>query len=98
MNCWNAKRRSADFVDGRLREGERARVASHLAKCQACSLNVEQVSSVRNHLRELPAPKVPDQLRTALRVSASRERQAVTDSLGSPWKRALSAGVTSLIR
>lgn len=87
MNCWNAKRRSADFVDGRLRESERARLAAHFAKCRSCSSAVEQLASMRNALRKLPAPKVPGQLRAALRVSASREREAITESLGSPWRR-----------
>lgn len=89
MNCWKAKRRSGDFVDGRMREPERARVAAHLAECQSCSLEVEQLKTVRSTLRSLPAPQIPSELRTALRVSASQERQAIAEALGSPWRRAL---------
>ena len=88
MNCWKAKRRSGDFVDGKLRESERARVAAHLAACGSCAAAVDRLRTVRTALGKLPAPAVPHDLRTSLRVMASRERQAVVEALGSPWKRA----------
>ena len=89
MKCSKAKRRSADFVDGRLRESEHAWVAAHLAVCSSCSMEVERLFASRGNLQSLPPAKVPDALRTRLRVSASRERNAIVEALGSPWKRAL---------
>lgn len=88
MNCWNARKRSAAFVDGKLRESERARLAAHLAECDSCAVAVEQMRGVRVSLQSLPAPPVPNDLRASLRVIASQERQAVVEALGSPWKRA----------
>jgi len=91
MTCWNAKRRSADYVDGRLRDSERSRLESHLDQCESCSLQIEQVRSVRMTLQRLPGVSSPAKLKTALRVHASLERQAVLSSQGSRfariWKR-----------
>lgn len=88
MNCWQARKRSGDFVDGKLRESERARLAAHLAGCPSCASAVEKLRTVRNTLGNLPVPAMPASLRASLRVIASRERQAVVQALGSPWKRA----------
>lgn len=88
MNCWTARKRSDDFVDGKLRESERARVAAHLAECSSCAAAIEQLRSVRVTLRKLPATPVPGNLRTSLRVLASRERQSVAETKGSRWQRA----------
>lgn len=87
MNCWSAKRRREDFIEDRLRPNERSRVSAHLAECQSCSIEFEQARAVRSNLRRLPSPKVPSQLRTALRVKASQERFAVEHHQGSPLVR-----------
>lgn len=87
MNCWSAKRRREDFVDERLRVHERARVVSHLAECQSCSLEFDQARAVRATLRKLPHPRVPSNLRLALRVRASQERSAVENHQGSQLVR-----------
>ena len=83
MNCWSAKRRKADFVDGRLRERERSRIASHLAGCQSCSLEFEHARALRATLANLPQPKPPAHLRTALRVRASQEKRVIETHQGS---------------
>ncbi len=87
MNCWSAKRRKADFVDGRLRERERSRIASHLVGCQSCSLEVEHARALRSTLARLPQPQAPAHLRTALRVSASQEKRAIETHQGSRFQR-----------
>jgi hypothetical protein len=88
MICWSARRRTADYVDGRLRDSERSRLEAHVNKCSACSFRIEQVRSVRSTLGRLPEAICPPNLTAALRVSASQERQAVADSHGSPrWQR-----------
>ena len=89
MICWMAKRRTADYVDGRLRKSERARLESHLNDCPSCSLRFEQMRSVRSALGSLSAPLSPARLSTALRVRASQERQAVVDRRGSRLTRVL---------
>lgn len=87
MTCWSVRRRSADYVDGRLRDSERSRVTEHLSECASCSGAYEQLRSVRLVLQRLPKAVPPAELRTALRVKASRERQAVIQTHGSRWER-----------
>lgn len=87
MNCWSAKRRKADFVDGRLRTREQSRIASHLAECQSCLLEFEHARALRSTLISLPQPKPPAHLRMALRVSASQEKHAITTHQGSRLQR-----------
>jgi len=87
MNCWSAKRRKTDFVDGRLRERERSRITSHLRECQPCSLEFEHARALRLTLANLPQPQSPARLRTALRVSASQERHAIETRQGSRLRR-----------
>jgi len=93
MICWSAKRRSTDYVDGRLRGSERSRVAAHLAECDSCSQRIEDLASVRSTLRDLPEPVAPAPLRTELLVIASRERNLLRSSalqrLWNGWKSRL---------
>jgi Putative zinc-finger len=87
MNCWTAKRRSADYVDGKMRTGERSRFESHLGGCPSCLLRVEQTRSLRSALANLPEPVLPAELKAALAVTASRERRAVIEGRSSHLKR-----------
>jgi predicted anti-sigma-YlaC factor YlaD len=87
MNCWMAKRRSTNFIDGTLRERERARIVRHLNECRTCSNDFEQMRLVRSTLQELPVAKPPANLRAALQVVASRERQAIADGAWSRVRR-----------
>lgn len=87
MNCWTARRRGTEYVDGRLRANERSRIQSHLRECLACSVQVEQMESIRSELSSLPQPVGPPELKTALYVTASRERQAILERRGSRLKR-----------
>ncbi len=90
MTCWSVKRRSTDYVDGRLRGSERSRVAAHLAECDTCSQQIEEFSSVRSTLRGLRVPIAPAPLRTELLIMASRERKLSRNSrlerLWNHWK------------
>src|SRR3954449_11244032 len=87
MNCWTAKRHSTNFIDGTLRERERARIVRHLNECRTCSNDFEQMRLVRSTLQELPVAKPPANLRAALQVVASRERQAIADGAWSRVRR-----------
>src|SRR4051812_16322058 len=89
MICRIARRRKAEYVDGRMREQERKRLAAHLHDCDSCSLEFEQARSIRASLNGLPRPAAPDDLRTALMVLASQERQAVIEHSGSYLRRVL---------
>lgn len=87
MTCWSVRRRSGDYVDGRLRDGERSRVKAHLSECASCSREYDQSRSVRLALQSLSEPVAPASLGTALRVQASLERQLVVQTHGSRWVR-----------
>ncbi len=88
MNCWSVSRRSADYVDGRLRKSEHSRVEAHLFECQECAVRIREIRSLRSTLRKLPEPKAPDDLRTKLQVSASLERQVLLENDGSRLRHA----------
>ena len=87
MKCWSTRRRIADYVDGRLRESERSRIAVHLRDCASCSARFEQIRSVRVALGSLPDSVSPARLSMALRVKASQERQATLETGGSRLQR-----------
>jgi anti-sigma factor RsiW len=46
--------RILEFVDGRLKEGERLEVQKHLESCGVCRLRVQEFSTVSRLLDELP--------------------------------------------
>ncbi len=83
MTCWSVNRRSSDYVDGRLRGPELARVEAHLRGCGKCEMRLQDLGSVRSSLRELPKAKSPMSLRTRLRVIASQERKLILEADGS---------------
>ncbi len=87
MICWSARRRIAEYVDGRLRNPERSRISAHLEHCESCSLAFEQLSSIRSTLGDLPVPRPPAHLRTALRVKASHQRRTLARHDGSRLKQ-----------
>jgi hypothetical protein len=86
MTCFSAKRQSTVYVDGRLRDSERSRIAAHLSKCDRCASHFEQIASLRSAARELPQAVAPARLTTVLRVMASRERQIVDQNRGSQFR------------
>lgn len=87
MICWSARRRTDEYADGRLRGTDRSRLEAHLKDCRSCSDRVEEARSLRSVLRPLAHIAPPGALRSALDVIASRERKAVIERQGSPWKR-----------
>lgn len=54
MSCEKMETRILAYVDGRLKEGERAEVAKHLDGCAACRLRVNEFRAVTDLLDELP--------------------------------------------
>jgi len=83
MTCWSVHRRTTAYLDRRLSGPELARVEAHLRRCSKCELRLQDLSSVRSSLQELPKPKSPRDLRTELRVIASQERKLVLEADGS---------------
>ena len=87
MTCKNVQRKTNDFVDGRLRGADLARLQAHLAGCSECELHVHEVRSVCSSLQSLPQTEVPADLRVRLRVRASQERVVLLETNGSRWLR-----------
>lgn len=54
MSCERMEGRILEFVDGRLKEGERLEVQKHLESCAVCRLRVQEFSAVSSLLDELP--------------------------------------------
>jgi len=54
MSCGKMETRILAYVDGRLKESERAEVDKHLAGCAACRLSMNEFRAVGDLLDELP--------------------------------------------
>lgn len=54
MSCGKMETRILAYVDGRLKENERAEVDKHLSGCAACRLRVNEFRAVGDLLDELP--------------------------------------------
>ena len=54
MSCEKIAGRMLGYMDGRLKESERAEVEKHLASCAPCALRVEEFRAVSGLLEELP--------------------------------------------
>jgi anti-sigma factor RsiW len=74
MSCHTVQNSLSEFLDHRLGADERTRVAGHLAVCRKCAAYLREFSEVRDSLKSLPQPAVPERLRTQLQVLASHER------------------------
>jgi hypothetical protein len=62
------------YVDGELHERERARVATHLARCDDCRDTVARLRALGAAARELPTPAAPGNL-----IELALQRRAVGD-------------------
>src|SRR5215510_13438476 len=54
MSCEKMETRILPYVDGRLKDGERAEVEKHLEGCAACRVRVNEFRAVTDLLDELP--------------------------------------------
>jgi anti-sigma factor RsiW len=66
------KGRILAYVDGRLKESERAEMEKHLASCNACTVQVNEFRAVNDLLGELPMvePSPEFDVRVRARVAA----------------------------
>jgi anti-sigma factor RsiW len=78
MSCGRMENRILQYVDGRLKEGERLEMEKHLAACAACQLRVNEFRAVTGLLDELPviAPSEAFDLRVHARVAAEPAKQS----------------------
>jgi anti-sigma factor RsiW len=77
MSCERMEKQILPYVDGRLKESERAEVEKHLAGCAACRLRVNAFRAVGSLLEELPQiePSPAFDVRVHARVAAEPKRR-----------------------
>ena len=78
MSCERMESRILAYVDGRLKDSERAEMDKHLAACAACSVRVNEFRSVSDLLDELPMvePSPAFDVRVRARVAAEPVKQS----------------------
>jgi len=78
MSCARMESKILGYVDGRLKDSERAEMAKHLAACAACRLRVNEFRAVSGLLDELPViePSEAFDLRVHARVAAEPAKQS----------------------
>lgn len=78
MSCINMEGRILAYLDGRLKESERAELDTHLATCHACSVRVNEFRAVNDLLGELPmiVPSPAFDVRVRARVAAEPVKQS----------------------
>lgn len=77
MSCKHMESRILAYVDGRLKESERAEMEKHLASCAACTVQVNEFRAVNDLLGELPMvePSPEFDVRVRARVAAEPVKQ-----------------------
>ena len=75
MSCENEQKVIASLLDGREEFDGEGGALGHVAECVSCHARYGSLSSLRNALRAMHAPAMPDGLAERLRVLASHERQ-----------------------
>ena len=75
MSCENEQRVIASLLDGREEFDGEGGALGHVEKCGTCYGQYRSLLSLRNALRALNSPAMPDGLTERLRVLASHERE-----------------------
>ena len=73
MSCEKIANRMLGYIDGRLKESERAEVEKHLASCPPCALRVEEFRAVSGLLDELPVIEPSPEFDTRVRALVAAE-------------------------
>jgi Putative zinc-finger len=103
MSCLTVRNALSEFLDQKMAETERARVAGHLAQCRECAGHLVELSELRNDLKGLRVVSVPKQLRTELQVIASREMARANATRTLPltfhsWSANLKLAIDNMMR
>jgi len=78
MSCERMESRILAYLDGRLKEGERAEVQKHFDACAACRVRASEFSAVSDLLDELPMiePSPAFDVRVRARIAAEPVEQS----------------------
>lgn len=82
-----------DYLDGRLNGAQMQEISAHLNRCQACTLEWEQLRAAQGVLAALgPRPEPPDlllRIRVALSQERARARRSFSDVWNLAWKNTI---------
>lgn len=78
MSCERMESRILGYVDGRLKDSERAEMEKHLAACAVCRVRANEFRSVNDLLGEMPVitPSPAFDVRVRARVAAEPVKQS----------------------
>jgi hypothetical protein len=76
MKCENLQFNLPIYLDGYLDEDERAVLDAHLAVCPVCRQKLADFQGLRNNLRVLARPEIPQNLMNSLRMAVAEELEA----------------------
>lgn len=76
MKCENLQFNLSLYSDNFLTEDERASVGVHLAQCPLCRQKLADFQSLRNSLRSLARPELPDYLLSSVKSAMTTELKA----------------------
>lgn len=74
MRCSDVRERFSPYLDGAVSGHEMQAIASHLARCQACTDEFRSLQAVQQTLASLGTVKPPADLGMRLRLAISHER------------------------
>ena len=75
MSCANPLEMVSSLLDGRMAAGEQENALAHLKSCRLCNARFQSAHHLRQSLRDMNQPPIPDGLTGQLRVLASHERE-----------------------
>jgi hypothetical protein len=99
-SCRQFDRHQSAYVDGQLPAAVRQKLELHVRACPRCSEQERGLRNVRAALRTFPPATTPRDLRTRLRVVASRElsRRRAGVTTWTEWRDALRMWVENMMR
>jgi hypothetical protein len=99
-SCRQFDRHQSAYVDGQLPAAVRQKLETHIRVCARCGEQNRALRNVRSALQTLPPVTAPGDLRTKLRVVASRElsRRRAGVTTWSEWNDAVRMWVENMMR
>ena len=69
LDCQEVREASSGFIDGEVGYRMRARIASHLKRCEHCKAFISTLRATVNLLRSAPTPELPVGFKQRIRDS-----------------------------
>jgi predicted anti-sigma-YlaC factor YlaD len=79
ITCRELVKQGTEFLEDRLPAASKVEIWRHLESCASCRTYVEQLALVRDSLRRLRNPQMPDRMREILLRRLARLRRDSDD-------------------